>query len=318
MKKHLRLLFVSILLAAILCGGIAVRYIRNCAPAPTELASKTIQMPPAAVEPAPQVESVAVVEADTGRLAVPAEPEPEIRVTNPAFQAQLDILEAKLPETASIALTDVREIAPELAQMIEANRAAVFLLCSTDLLAPDNNEPLRDSMNEKPNRTTPTKRQIIECGLFRCLIDEYEPSTVELLKNETGFDWLAWFYRADSIRMCAEHGRDPTGAFYLEHPLRQQFLIAMLREPVWRMPGLTPLSGKLYDQDSYVDAFNTFYAFMEFGEQPRQLAVEPVPDNPRALCTETAAWTMTQTEDFTVTLEVMLENGEIVTLTYTP
>ena len=70
MKKHLRLLFVSILLTAILCGVIAVHYIRNWAPAPAELESKTIQMPPAAVEPAPHVKSAPVIKLQARRFKI--------------------------------------------------------------------------------------------------------------------------------------------------------------------------------------------------------------------------------------------------------
>ena len=84
------------------------------------------------------------------------------------------------------------------------------------------------------------------------------------------------------------------------------------------MPALTPLDGTCYDQESYISATNDFWTFLQFGQQSPQLTIEPSVDNPRTLCTETAVWTMRQADDFTVTLEVDLENGDFVTLTYTP
>ena len=254
--------------------------------------------------------------ADSDSSIVSKSVTPEI--TDLAFQTQLDMLESTLSDESIVTLTVIKEITPQLANMIQTDYISVFFLCSADLLSPDNNEPLRDCLNEKLNQTPPTKRQKIECELFRCLIDEYEPSSVESLANNEGFSWLAWFYTLDITHMCIDYGVDPTSPFYIEHPLRQQFLIAMLREPVWRMPTLTPLASELYDQDSYVDAFNSYCDFLESGEQSSQLVIEPDVDNPRTLCTEATVLTMTQAEDFTVTLEVALENGDIVTLTYTP
>ena len=92
----------------------------------------------------------------------------------------------------------------------------------------------------------------------------------------------------------------------------------MLREPVWRMPLLTPLDSELYDQDSYIDAVNCFFFYLESGTPSPQLTVEPTPEQLETLCTETAVWTMRQAETHVVTLEIQLEDGSTTTLTYTP
>ena len=319
MKKHLRLLFVSILLTAILCGVIAVHYIRNWAPAPAELESKTIQMPPAAVEPAPHVKSAPVIKADTEKLPVPAEQEQEIQVTSPAFQDQLDILETKLPDTDSFTLSGVRESAPELAKMIDRDYVTISRFCLSDLLALDNIGPLRARLKEQSDMETSTEQQKIECVLFRLIVEKFEfPSCYFISNTADSYQWLADYYRFEVYPQCRANNANPDAPFYSEHPIQQQFLIVMLQEPVWRMPALTPLDGTCYDQDSYISATNDFWTFLQFGQQSPQLTIEPAVDNPRTLCTETAVWTMRQADDFTVTLEVDLENGDFVTLTYTP
>lgn len=243
---------------------------------------------------------------------------PDTQMTNTAFQEQVEFLADELSDGFPITMDMLEQITPELAEQINEDPAAVSLLCLSDLLAPENNEPLRECLNDGQASETPSQKMQTECMLLRYLAETYEASSCEELPDrDDGYQWLANYYW-EVTQQCQEYGIDPENSFFLEHPISRQFLIAMLREPVWRMPLLTPLDSDLYDQDSYIDAFNSFYYYLQFGQQSPQLTVEPTPESPETLCTETAVWTMRQAENFVVTLDVDLEDGSTVTLTYTP
>ena len=85
--------------------------------------------------------------ADSDSSIVSKSVTPEI--TDLAFQTQLDMLESTLSDESIVTLTVIKEITPQLANMIQTDYISVFFLCSADLLSPDNNEPLRDCLNEK-------------------------------------------------------------------------------------------------------------------------------------------------------------------------
>lgn len=246
-------------------------------------------------------------------------PEPASPLTEETFQAQLEFLVSDLPDGEPVTLETVAQIAPELADSMEEDPATVALLCLTDLLAPENNEPLRAAINGSQPEVEPTESMQVECALFRCLVKEYEPASSAFIREGSDdYQWLAEYYQFEILPQCEEYGTNPENTYYQEHPISRQFLIAMLREVVWRMPLLTPLDSPLYDQDSYVDAFNCFVAYLESGTQSPQLTVEPSLEHPETLCTETAVWTMRQAETFSVTLEIQLEDGSTTLLTYTP
>lgn len=246
-------------------------------------------------------------------------PEPASPLTEEAFQAQLELLVSELPDGDPVTLETVAQVAPELGDSMEEDPAAVALLCLTDLLAPENNEPLRAAINDSKPETEPTERTQVECALFRCLVKEYEPvSSAFIREDDDDYQWLAKYYQFEILPQCEEYGTDPEDAHYQEHSISRQFLIAMLREPVWRMPLLTPLDSELYDQDSYIDATNCFFFYLESGTPSPQLTVEPTPEQLETLCTETAVWTMGQAETHVVTLEIQLEDGSTTTLTHTP
>ena len=267
-----------------------------------------------------QASELSVPVAESKEHAAPvAASEPASPLTEETFQAQLELLVSDLPDGDPVTLEAVAQIAPELAGSIEKDPAAVALLCLTDLLAPENNEPLRAAINDSKPETEPTERMQMECALFRCLVKEYEPTSSAFIREgDDDYQWLAKYYQFEILPQCEEYGTNPEDAHYQEHPISRQFLIAMLREVIWRMPLLTPLDSELYDQDSYIDAFNCFVSYLESGTQSPQLTVEPTPEHLEMLCTETAVWTMRQAENFVVTLEIQLEDGSTTTLTYTP
>lgn len=262
--------------------------------------------------------SASVVESEEND-ATESVPEPASPLTEEAFQAQLELLVSELPDGDPVTLETVAQVAPELGDSMEEDPAAVALLCLTDLLAPENNEPLRAAINDSKPETEPTERTQVECALFRCLVKEYEPASSAFIRESSDdYQWLAEYYQFEILSQCEEYGTNPEDAHYQEHPISRQFLIAMLREAVWRMPLLTPLDSELYDQDSYIDAVNCFFFYLESGTPSPQLTVEPTPEQLETLCTETAVWTMGQAETHVVTLEIQLEDGSTTTLTYTP
>lgn len=264
----------------------------------------------------PPASSPAEKEDNTPNAAVPGL---SVELSNDAFQAYLDDLASGIPDGGPVTLNDVAQFAPELADEIDKDPAAVSLLCFSDLLAVENIEPIRDYINRAMTKTPPPERLRVECALLQCVAETYEPSFSEMVAkdDDDAYSWLSDFYRFDMLKRCKEYGTDPEGDYYLERPIRRQFLIAMLREPGWRLP-LTPLTGELFDQDSYINASNCFGDYMLFGKQPSQLSIEPGVDAPGSLCSETAVWTLRQAEDFTVTLDVEMGNGSAVTLTYAP
>lgn len=242
----------------------------------------------------------------------------DAQITNAAFQEQVELLADELSDGLHITMDLLEQITPELAEQINEDPAAVSLLCLSDLLAPENNEPLRECLNDGQVSEAPSQKMQTECMLLRYLAETYETSSCEELPDHDDvYQWLASYYQ-EVLQQCQEYGIDPENAFFVEHPISQQFLIAMLREPVWRMPILTPLDSDLYDQDSYVDASNSFYHYLQYGQQSPQLTVEPTPESLETLCTETAVWTMRQAENFVVTLDIDLEDGRTFALTYTP
>lgn len=243
---------------------------------------------------------------------------PDAQMTNTAFQEQVDFLADELSDGFPITMDMLEQITPELAERINEDPAAVSLLCLADLLAPENNEPLRECLNDGRVSEAPSQKMQTECKLLRYLAETYEASSCEELPDrDDGYQWMANYYWK-VLHQCQEYGIDPENSFFLEHPISRQFLIAMLREPVWRMPILTPLDSDLYDQDSYIDASNGFYHYLQYGQQSPQLTVEPTPESLETLCTETAVWTMRQAENFVVTLDIALEDGRTFALTYTP
>lgn len=312
-QKALLKLICLTLFGIIVLNGCAAEQEKGDEPLPEP---QTVQIPPDAVKTVMGSGTVPTAAEETPPESI--EPAPEI--TNAEFQKQLDTLVSTLTIDDSVTLHAVKEITPDLADMIETDYAAVSLLCLSDLLAPENNRLFRENINDALlSKEEPPERHRIECELFRCLVMNYEPSSSVVTRySDKVYEWLAEYYRFDIMKQCREHGTDPSQPYYQEHPIHQQFLTAMLREPVWRMSNLTPLSSDLYDQDSYIDATNSFYMFLDYGKQEQGLSVEPEVTDRRPLCTETAVWTLTQSEDYVVTLEIVLETGDIVTLTYTP
>lgn len=195
---------------------------------------------PAVTTPAPSTES----EKNTA-----AEQQLDAQMTDTAFQEQVELLAGELSDGSIITMDILEQITPELAEQINEDPAAVSLLCLSDLLAPENNAPLRECLNDGQASETPSQKMQTECMLLRYLAETYEASSCEELPDrDDGYQWLANYYW-EVLRQCQEYGIDPGNAFFVEHPISQQFLIAMLREPVWRMPILTPLDSDLYDQD---------------------------------------------------------------------
>lgn len=311
MKKFSNMLTSVLLCCLMLCYG--------CAASPQAEAEMPETGTALEVSSLSAAMPVSAVGADEGDTPDDTAQGPMSQLTDESFQAHLDSLVSSLSGSEPVTLDAVAQIAPEFADMINEDPAEVSLLCLTDLLALENNEPLRKYLNERQPSVAPPEKMQTECELFRCLVETYEPSLCETLPDDgDAYQWLAEYYRFDILKQCQKYGVDPGHSFYLEHPVHRQFLIAMLREPVWRMPTLTPLDGVLYDQDSYVDAFNAFFDYLQFGKQTSKLTVEPVTESQDALCTETAVWTMRQAENFSVTLEIALEDGNTITLTHTP
>ena len=110
--------------------------------------------------------SASVVESEEND-ATESVPEPASPLTEEAFQAQLELLVSELPDGDPVTLETVAQVAPELGDSMEEDPAAVALLCLTDLLAPENNEPLRAAINDSKPETEPTERTQVECALFR-------------------------------------------------------------------------------------------------------------------------------------------------------
>lgn len=279
----------------------------------TKSESETVQISPVTKE------STSSTSPDISDISEPVEEKDELLVSETEFHAQIKDLESALSNDSPITLDNMAEIAPELEKMIDGDYVTISRFCLTDLLTLDNIGPLRARLKEQSDMETSTEQQKIECVLFRLIVEKFEFPSCDFISNTAdSYQWLADYYRFEVYPQCRANNANPDAPFYSEHPIQQQFLIVMLQEPVWRMPALTPLDGTCYDQESYISATNDFWTFLQFGQQSPQLTIEPSVDNPRTLCTETAVWTMRQADDFTVTLEVDLENGDFVTLTYTP
>lgn len=245
------------------------------------------------------------------------------QITNDVYQSQIDLMESLLPEGSPVTQDAVAQYAPELARMMDAAAPTVSLLCLTDLLSLDtsdsedlNLQPFYDRYHDRrTGKTAPSERQRMECELFYLLAENYEPPVEPLSNYDDAYEWLVDYFRRDICKQIAAYGADPSAPYYMEHPIHQAYLIVMLREPTWRTDFLSPGTNVL-DFDTYFEAKGKFGDYMLYGELSPKVEITPIPKDPRSLCTEKTVWTIQQREDFSVILEVAMENGERYTLVY--
>ncbi len=233
--------------------------------------------------------------------------------------AQFRVLMEASQDRDRILMDVIERETPELAAALDAAYPDLCLLCLTDILSPENSEVIRCARYDRdlPEEISPQLR--MEYELLHYLVETYEPSESEIVSAEQdAYEWFSWYYSLEFCQGVKKNGFNLEAPFYQEHPIQKQCYIAMLREPAWRMPALTPLQGPCYDQESYVDAWNAFYFYLDSGRQDPKLTVSAAPDDLEALCTETAVWTMSQAEDHSVTLNISLETGAAFVLQYIP
>lgn len=235
-------------------------------------------------------------------------------ITRTAFDEYILTLSEASPETGLTDISTADDIIPNFTEILESNYLDVSSFCFADLL-----EPPFHAMNTghwPHDDTTAISPEIqTKLTIAKHLVNQLEPC--EQAEDSDDRKWFN-FYRLSVVGQFATLDYNLADDFYLSHPIQEQFLIAFLREPCWRMPYVTPLYGECYNQDVYVDTINCFYELFETGTVSDDLSIE-AEGYLSSLCNEQYVWSMSQSSDtYAITLLIQKNGEEVAQIIYTP
>lgn len=224
------------------------------------------------------------------------------------FLSQIEtILNQDLPSTA-ITYQWLQENASCLTDHAEA--AALF--CCQDLLS-KGSEAIRISSYYPEGDPSPTTE--LECRIVQCLAEEAGDNPIP--SNPDPVSWFTGFHFS-TVDQYDHLGKEISHSYYNDHPFQKQHMIAVLRDPEWRLPSATMLDGELTDEAIYVDAINSFWDLFESGTLNPLIHISPSDANLADLCTENTVWVISQAENGDVTLQITASEDTAVRIIYSP